>query len=146
MTGKIDKGRSFLNATDETANPYGLILSEQERKFIYSGLNRLDYITDALLYGRTGWKQEAQATLTTAGEFVGIVIAAAVLHRFSVISMKSALVIGVIFLILQRLNLLLTHEKIADTFARRQRGEEKEAKERARYFKDMGTKDMSLEE
>ena len=38
MTGKIDKGRSILNAADETANPYGLILSEKEREFIYGGV------------------------------------------------------------------------------------------------------------
>ncbi len=54
MTGKIDKGRSFLNATDETANPYGLILSEKERDFIYGGLTRLDNMTNALLYPRRG--------------------------------------------------------------------------------------------
>lgn len=49
MTGKIDKGRSILNAADETANPYGLILSEKEREFIYTGLTRLDNMTNALL-------------------------------------------------------------------------------------------------
>jgi len=146
MTGKIDKGCSFLNAADETANPYGLILSEMERNAVYGGLTRLDNMANALLYGKTGWKQQAQATLSTAGEFAGIVIAAAVLHRFSDISARSVLIIGVALLILQKLNLLLTHEKIDDTHSRRQRENEKEAKARAQYFKDMGCKDMSLEE
>lgn len=34
MTSKtIDKGCSILNAADETANPYGLVLSEKEHCF-----------------------------------------------------------------------------------------------------------------
>jgi hypothetical protein len=146
MTSKaIDKGRSFLNAADETANPYGLILSEKEREFIYGELTCLNNITNALLYGKTGWKQQASATFSTTAEFVGVGIAAVVLHHFSNISMMSTLVIGVALLILQKLNLLLTHEKIDDTHARRQREDEQEAKERAKYFQDMGCKDMSLE-
>ncbi len=146
MTGKIDKGRSILNAADETANPYGLILSEKEREIIYNGLNRLDNMTNALLYGKTGWKQQVQATFSAGGEFLGVGVAALVLHYFSNISMMSTFSIGIAFIILQKLNLLLTPERIDDTHARRNREDEKEAKERAQYFKDMGSKDMSLEE
>ncbi len=51
MAGKIDKGRSILNATDETANPYGLILSEKEREVIYGDLTRLDNMTNVFLTG-----------------------------------------------------------------------------------------------
>jgi len=147
MTGKtINKGRSFLNATDETANPYGLILSEKEREAIYSGLTRLDNMTNALLYGRTGWKQQAQAAFSTAGEFVGLALAVVALHRFLDFPAVSTFMFGFSLIVLQKLNLLLTHEKISDTHARRTRQDEKEAKERAQYFKDMGCKDMSLEE
>jgi hypothetical protein len=146
MTGKIDKGCSILNATDETANPYGLILSEREREIINNGLNRLDNMTNALLYGKTGRKQQVQATFSTIAEFVGVVLAAIVLRNFSNVSTTSTFIVGVAFIILQKLNLLLTHERIDDTHARRNREDEKEAKKRAQYFKDMGCKDMSLEE
>lgn len=146
MTGKIDKGCSVLNAADETANPYGLILSEKEREIIYNGLNRLDNMTNALLYGKTGWKQQVRATFFTSAEFIGVGVAAIVLHFFSNISTMSTFIIGIAFVVLQKLNLLLTHERIDDTHARRNRKDEKEAKERAQYFKDMGCKDMSLEE
>ena len=47
------------------------------------------------------------------------------------------------FIVLQKLNLLLTSEKINDTFTRQEREDKKEAKERAKYFKDMGSKDLS---
>lgn len=60
--------------------------------------------------------------------------------------MDSVLFFGLGLIGLQKLNLLLTHEKINDTHARRQREDEKEAKQRAQYFKDMGCKDTSLEE
>jgi hypothetical protein len=146
MTGKIDKGRSILNATDETANPYGLILSEKEREIIYGGLNRLDNMTNALLYGKTGWKQQAQAAFSAVAEFVGVGLAAIALHYLLNIPMMSAFTIGIALIILQKLNLLLTHERIDDTHARRNREDDKEAKERAQYFKVMGSKDMSLEE
>src|SRR5258708_4688793 len=55
--GKIKRGQIKLtesNAADETANPYGLILSEKEREIIYGELTRLDNVTNALLCGRTG--------------------------------------------------------------------------------------------
>jgi hypothetical protein len=147
MMGKtIDRGRSFLNATDETANPYGLILSEKERETIYGDLTRLDNMTNALLYGRTGWKQQAQAAFHTAAEFVGVMFAAFVLHHFTDASTESVLIFGFALLALQKLNLLLTPEKIDDTHARRLREDEKEAKKRAQYSKDMGCKDLSLEE
>lgn len=147
MTSKtINKGRSFLNAADETANPYGLILSEQERRFIYGELTCLNNITNALLYGRTGWKQQAWAALSTTAEVAGVGFAAIVLHRFADASTDLVLIGGLALIILQKLNLLLTHEKIDDTHARRTRENEKEARERAQYFKDMGCKDMSLEE
>jgi hypothetical protein len=145
MTSKaIDKGRSFLNAADETANPYGLILSEKEREFIYGELTCLNNVTNALLCGKTGWKQEIRATASALAEFTGVGIAAVILHRLTNVSMDSVLIFGLGFIALQKLNLLLTHEKIEDTHARRQRENEKEAKQRAQYFKDMGCKDMSL--
>jgi hypothetical protein len=134
MTGKIDKGCSILNATDETANPYGLILSEKEREIINSGLNRLDNMVNALLYGKTGWKQQLQATFSTVAEFVGVVLAAIVLHNLSNVSTMTTFIVGVAFIVLQKLNLLLTHERIDDTHARRSREDEKEAKRRAQYF------------
>jgi hypothetical protein len=144
MIGKVDKGRSILNAADETANPYGLILSEEEREFIYGELISLDNMTNALLYGRTGWKQQVQATLSAGLEFVGVGGAVTLLHYFLNIPMMSTFTVCIAFIILQKLDLLLTHERIDDTHARRNREDEKEAKERAQYFKDMGCKDMSL--
>jgi len=126
--------------------PDGLILSEREREIINSGLNRLDNMMNALLYGKTGWKQQVQATFFTTAEFVGVVLAAIVLRNFSKVSTMSTFIVGVTFIILQKLNLLLTHERIDDTHARRNREDEKEAKRRAQYFKEMGCKDMSLEE
>jgi hypothetical protein len=146
MTGKIDKGRSMLNAADETANPYGLILSEQERDVIYGLLNSLDKVTNALLCGKTGRKQQVEATVSTGAEVVGIGIAAIVLHHFANISPMLTFVSGSVLLMPQKLNLLLTHERLDDTIARRLREHEKEAKKRAQYFKEMGTNDISLEE
>lgn len=147
MGKTIDKGMSMLNATDETANPYGLILSKQERETIYSGLIRLDNMTNALLYGKTGWKQQAQATFTALGELGAISFVTIVLHSFfSGPTVLSVFAIVFAFIVLQKLNLLLTHEKIDDTHTRQQREAEKEAKRRARYFKDMGVKDLGLEE
>jgi hypothetical protein len=146
MAGKIDKGMSMLNATDEAANPYGLILSKVERDEIYGGLTRLDNMTNALLYGRTGWKQQAQAAFSAAWEFVGLGLATIVLHYLFNSPTMPTFMVGFALIVLQKLNLLLTHEKIQDTDARRQRENEKEAKERAQYFKNMGVKDLSLEE
>jgi len=146
MTSKIDKGRSMLNATDEVANPYGLILSEKERETIYGDLTRLDNMTNALLYGRTGWKQQAQAAFSTAWEWAGLALATMTLHRFLDTPPLWTFMVIFAFIVLQKLNLLLTHEKLEDTDARREREAKKEAKRRAQYFKDMGTKDMSLEE
>jgi hypothetical protein len=111
-----------------------------------SRLTRLDNMTNALLYGRTGWKQQALATLSTVAEVAGICFAAIVLHRFADASTDLVLFVGFALIVLQKLNLLLTHETINDTHTRRQREDEKEAKKRAKYFKDMGCKDMSLEE
>jgi hypothetical protein len=146
MAGKkIDKGRSMLNATDDTANPYGLILSEVERDFIYGQLTRLDNMTNALLYGRTGRKQQVWATLSTAAEILGIGIATVVASYLSDIPKTPVFIIGVGLLVLQKLNLLLRPEKIDDTSARRTREDEEEAKKRAQYFKDMGAKDINLE-
>lgn len=142
----INKGCSFLNAADETANPYGLILSEKEREFIYGELICLNNVTNALLYGKTGLKQQIRATASAVAEFAGVGIAAVALRYFTNASVESVLIFGLGFIGLQKLNLLLTHEKIEDTHARRQREDEKEARERAQYFKDMGCKDMSLEE
>jgi hypothetical protein len=146
MSKSIDKGMSMLNATDETANPYGLILSKVERETIYGDLTRLDNMTNALLYGKTGWKQQAEAAFLTACEFLGLGIAVIAFRYFSNTPAMPVFAIGVSLLILQKLNLLLTHEKIDDTHTRRQREDEKEAKKRAQYFKDMGIKDLSLEE
>jgi hypothetical protein len=146
MIGKIDKGCSILNAADETANPYGLILSEKERETIYGRLNFLENTTNALLNGKTGRKQQVQAIFSAGGEFVGVGVAAIVLHYFLSIPTMSTFSVGIALIILQKLNLLLTHERIEDTHARRKREDEKEAKERAQYFKDMRCKDMSLEE
>jgi len=101
MTSKIERGRSVLNATDTTANPYGLILSEKEREVIYAGLNRLDNITNALLYGRTGWKQQLQATWSTVVELAGIVITAFILYRLLDIPTTPVLIIGVTCTIVQ---------------------------------------------
>jgi hypothetical protein len=145
MTSKIDRGLSILNATDETTNPYGLILSEKEREFIYAGLTRLDNMTNALLYGRTGWKPNLLATFETAMEFAGIAIVVFTLHRLLDVPTTPAFIGTVTFGVVQKLNLLLTNEKISDTLTRRQREDEKEAKERAKYLKDMGCEDLSLE-
>lgn len=139
---KIDKGCSMLNAADETVNPYGLILSEVER----GQLTGLDNMTNALLYGRTGWKQQVRATLSTIGEAFGIGIATVATSYLSNIPRMPVFIIGVSLLVLQKLNLLLTPEKIDEMHARRIREDQKEAKERAQYFKDMGAKDMSLGE
>jgi hypothetical protein len=49
-------------------------------------------------------------------------------------------------ILLQKRNLLLTHEGIDDIFARRNREDEKEARERAKHFKDVGCRDITLEE
>jgi len=65
---KIHKGCSMLNAADETAKPYGLILSEVER----GQLNALSNMTNALLYGRTGRKQQVRAALSAVGEVFGV--------------------------------------------------------------------------
>lgn len=146
MTGKIDKGCSILNAEDETANPYGLILSEKEREIIYGRLNALDNTTNALLNGRTGWKQQVQAMFFAGAELTGVGIGAMALHYFSNSPKMPTFIIGTALVILYKLHLLLTHERIEDTHARRNREDEKEAKERAQYFKTMGCKDMSLEE
>jgi hypothetical protein len=69
-----------------------------------------------------------------------------VLHYFANISTMSTFIVGIAFIMLQKLNLLLTHERIEDNHARRNREDEKEARERAKHFNDMGCKDMSLEE
>src|SRR6266566_1839471 len=134
MSKAIDKGMSMLNATDETANPYGLILSKKERDFIYGELTCLDNMANALLYGKTGRKQQAWATFSTAAEFVGVGGAAIVLHHFSNFPALPVFLIGVSLLIVQKLNLLLTHERVNDTLARRDREDKKWAKERAQYF------------
>jgi hypothetical protein len=136
----------MLNAADETANPYGLILSERERDFIYGELNSLGLTMNAVLNGKTGWKQQAHATFSAASEFGWVGVAAVFLHYFLNTPMISTFAVGIAFIILQKLNLLLTHERIDDTISRRDREDEKEAKKRAQYFKDMGCKDMSLEE
>lgn len=146
MAGKIDKGMSILNATDEVANPYGLILSEKERDAIYRGLTRLDNMRNAVLYGRTGWKQQTQAVFSTLVECAGAIIVADAFHLFLNTPTVTTIMFGLAFLVLQKLNLLLTHEKIQDTHERQHREDEKERKERAQYFKDMGVKDLSLEE
>ena len=146
MNKAIDKGMSMLNATDEAANPYGLILSKQERETIYCDLTRLDNMTNALLYGRTEWKQQAQAAFYALLELGAASFITISLHNFFGGPILSTFIIVFAFIVLQKLNLLLTHEKPEDTHARRTREEEKEAKKRAQYFKDMGCKDMSLEE
>ena len=139
---KIDKGCSMLNAADDTVNPYGLILSEVER----GQLTALDNMTNALLYGRTGRKQRVRATLSTASEAIGIGIGTFVTSYLLNIPKTPVFIIGVSLLVLQKLNLLLTPENIDETHSRRIRENQKEAKERAQYFKDMGTEDMSLGE
>src|SRR5881394_3908944 len=82
MSKTIDKGMSMLNATDETANPYGLILSKKEREEIYGGLTRLDNMTNALLYGRTAWKQQAQAAFYALLELGVVSFITISLHDF----------------------------------------------------------------
>ena len=123
-----------------------MILSKVERETIYGDLTRLDNMTNALLYGKTGRKQQAWAAFSTAAEFIGVGSAIIVLHHFSNLPAMPVFFIGISLLIVQKLNLLLTVERIEDTHARRQREDEKEAKKRAQYFKDMGAKDLSLEE
>jgi hypothetical protein len=149
MTKKVDKGRSILNATDEAANPYGLILSEEEWNFIYGKLNTLDKVTNSLRGARRGWRPQLKATFITAVEFA--VIAAVIIFPTSLLHTPSSpwtssFFFLVAFLILQKLNLLLTHETIDEGFARRDREDTSEAKYRAQRFKDMGCKDMSLED
>ncbi len=145
MSKTIDKGMSMLNATNETVNPYGLILSKVERETIYGDLTRLDNMTNALLYGKTGRKQQAWAAFSAMWELGALSFATIGLHYFFGGPPLSIFILAFAFIVLQKLNLLLTHEKIDDTHARRQREDAKEAKERAQYFKDMGAKDLSLE-
>jgi hypothetical protein len=144
MTGIIDKGRSILNATDETANPYGLILSEAERNYIYGALNRLDNITNSLHNARTGWRPQLKATIISAVEFaiIAIVVYFPASHAHTPSDLQfTAFVLA--FLILQKLNLLPTHETIDQVFARRDREDKREAAERARHFKETRTRDIS---
>jgi hypothetical protein len=143
---KIDKGCSVLNAADEVANPYGLVLSERERDVIYRGLTRLDNRTDAILNGREGWRPQAKAMLSTAMDIGFVSLLAIGLHYLFDASYEGVLIAGLVFLVIQKLNLLLTRETIDDTHARQVRAQQKEAKERAQYFKDMGIKDLRLEE
>jgi hypothetical protein len=147
---KDRKGRSILNATDEMANPYGLILSEQERDFIYGKLQTLDNWTNSLLGGRTGWRPQVKAALIATVELATAVIVAflpgAPLHPHIGDGPSFVFFCIVAFVILQKLNLLLTHESIDDIHARRAREDEKEARERARYFRETGTKDLSRED
>jgi len=147
MSKAIDKGMSMLNATDETANPHGLILSKQERETIYGDLTCLDNMTNALLYGKTGWKQQAQAAFSALWELGAVSFVTIGLHNlFGGPPVLSTFILVFAFIVLQKLNLLLTHEKLEDTDARREREAKKEAKKRAQYFKDMGVKDLNLEE
>lgn len=149
MTKEIDKGRSVLNATDETANPYGLILSEAERNFIYGRLNTLDNRTSSLLDGRTGWRPQVRAAVVAAVELavIGLVVGLPVAALMRADDARVLLFFFLVaFLVLYKLNLLLTHETVDGIFARRDRDDKSEAKERARYFKDMGSKDMSAED
>jgi len=144
MTGKVDKGRSILNAADEETNPFGLILSEAERSYIYGKLNTIDNRTNALHAGRNGWRPQLKAAITAAAELaiIAIVMYFATSHAHT----PSDLVFtafALAFLILQKLNLLLSHETIEQTFARQDREDKKEAIERARRFKDMGCRDLS---
>ena len=147
MSKTIDKGMSMLNATDETVNPYGLILSKIERETIYGYLTRINNWTNALLYGKTGRKQQAQAAFSAVWELGAVSFVTISLHNFfGSPPVLSTFMIVFAFIVLQKLNLLLTHEKLEDTNARREREAKKEAKRRAQYFKDMGVKDLSLEE
>jgi hypothetical protein len=148
MSDKIDKGRSILNAADEIANPYGLVLSEAERNFIYGALNTIDNRINSLVEGKMGWRPQMWAYFHTVLEIAvagGVMLA---LRRFFDvrISATSTFFLIVCVLLLGKLNLLLAHEHIDDMFSRRDREGKKEAKERARYFKDMGTTDMGLDE
>ena len=146
MAGKVDLGRSMLNAADEVANPYGLVLSEKERESIYGDLNRVNFRVDAILNGKTGWKQQAEATVQAVLQ-VGLVCGVAyVLKNQFGVPYGFAFAVGLMFVVLQRLNLILTSEKPFDTTVRQEREAKKEAKERAQYFKYMGAKDLSLEE
>jgi hypothetical protein len=147
MTGKMDKGRSVLNATDETANPYGLILSEEERNYIYGKLSTIEHKTNSLHDARTGWRPHLKSALLSALELAIIALVvglpASLVHGPSILKF-TAFNAAVAFLILQKLNLLLTHETIDQIFARQDREDKKEAAERARHFKDMRCRDMSL--
>jgi hypothetical protein len=146
MTGKIDKGRSVLNATDETANPYGLILSEEERTYIYGMLNSLENKTNSLYAARIGWRPQVKATLISAVEFAMLALVinlpAFLAHVPSGLR-STAFPLVVAFLILQKLNLLLTHETIEQIFTRRDREDKRDATEHARYCKDMRCRDMN---
>ena len=142
MTEKIDKGRSVLNAADEIENPYGLVLSEAERNFIYGALNTLDHRTSSLLDARTGWRPQLRAAAQSFFELIVIGGVASIWHHDA----RMIFIGGILFVVLEKLNLLLTHETINEGDARRNREHEKERKQRRRYFEDMGTKDMSSEE
>jgi hypothetical protein len=146
MAKTIDKGMSMLNATDETVNPYGLILSKIEREAIYGDLTRIDNRTNALLYGKTGWKQQARASFSALLELGVVSVVTIGVHNFFGGPVLSTFVFVFAFVVLQKLNLLLTHEKLEETDARREREDKKEAKRRAEYFQYMGVKDLSLEE
>jgi hypothetical protein len=139
MAGKVDLGRSMLNAADEVANPYGLVLSEKERQSIYGDLNRVNFRVDAILNGKTGWKQQAEATVQAVLQ-VGLVCGVAyVLKNQFGVPYDFALAVGLMLIMLQRLNLALTSEKAFDTTARQEREAKKEAQERAQYLKRHGS-------
>jgi hypothetical protein len=150
MKAPINKGRSILNAADEMANPDGLILSEVERNYIYGKLNRLERTTNSIHEGKTGWRPQLKAGITAAWEFGTAALVVELLAIFwggsSPRSRVSAFSFILAFIILQKLNLLLSHETIEETDARRDREDKLERKERARRFKIMGRKDLSLEE
>lgn len=146
-----EKVEGHSNPTGEAANPYCLILSKEERDVIFGILHALDNKTNSLLEARVGWRPQLKSAITAAAEiaFVGLVLGlpASILMR-SPIDFRAASVFFTVlaFLILWKLNLLLAHETIDQMFARRDREDKREAKERSQYFRDMGSKDMSLDE
>jgi len=143
MAELIDRGRSILNATDEVANPYGLILSEEERDYIYARLNTIEHYTNSLRDERSGWRPQLKSALISAYELAIVVLVVWILgSHASIIFKLTVFVVTFSFLILQKVNLLLTHETIEQADVRRDREDKKEAADRERYFKDMRCKDI----
>ena len=147
MQEKIDLGRSFLNAADRQANPYGLALSEEERGFIYGMLNTLDHRTSSILDGKTGWRPRLRACFGACSEVGGLLIGILALRYLdATIPVLPVFIVCFAFVAVYKLNLLLTQENLETEFARRERERNREKEERRRYFAAVRANDLSVDE